>query len=713
MRMNEFALTGAATRSPKRGARRRTGIRSGIVGMVVALSTLLALPGAFGNTSDASEESEFTETVIYERGQAGYFCFRIPAIVQTEPGTLLAFAEARKDSCGDSGDIDTVVRRSDDAGATWGPIEIVHDAGSGTAGNPTPVVDAESGRIALITTYNPATNHNLRIPFLQLSQDDGHTWSEPEDISGEISDPTWQKWLATGPGAGIQLTAGPHAGRMVIGMNHEGYLRGGKEDYFSGANLAYSDDGGLTWTRGAIDQPSPSYLKPQELNLAELPDGRILISARDQHGSAPGNRALTTSSDGGESFDAPFETNPDLDTPVSQGAITSFVDSNGNDRVLFTSASHPRTRKVMSIRSSFDNGQNWQTWNQGRVVNWGNAGYSDIAAFSDGSLGMVYETGKEDPYRQIRFAHFNTAYLEGPKEPAPGIVVHPPGPRTPDLSPSAQVAYVRGEPEVVPGVHGNAVEFNSKPGDEGLDDRVDIPYSSEIDLKDSDFTISTWFRYGDVNRDQTLVWGYHMGSGLPGLWVRAEPQRNRIRALLGTETGDGSLQSSDSYNDLMWHHLAFTRSQGTIDLWIDGELAAKDTAPAGSITRDGELLGIDGFFLGQRLDGVNQLSGALDDFRIYTRGLSESEIVALAGGSYLLDTDDDLLLHLPLDHIDNTAPDPSPDPSPGNNPTPEPEPSTDLTSDPSSAPEPTATLELRPTKPHRNVVGLPSTGIDA
>lgn len=159
MRMNEFALTGAATRSPKRGARRRTGIRSGIVGMVVALSTLLALPGAFGNTSDASEESEFTETVIYERGQAGYFCFRIPAIVQTEPGTLLAFAEARKDSCGDSGDIDTVVRRSNDAGATWGPIEIVHDAGSGTAGNPTPVVDAESGRIALITTYNPATNH--------------------------------------------------------------------------------------------------------------------------------------------------------------------------------------------------------------------------------------------------------------------------------------------------------------------------------------------------------------------------------------------------------------------------------------------------------------------------------------------------------------------------------------------------------------------------
>src|SRR5699024_3642328 len=125
----------------------------------------------------------------------------------------------------------------------------------------------------------------------------------------DIMDPSWQKWFAVGPGGGLQLEHGPHAGRMVIGLNHEGYIFG-SESHETGASLAYSDDGGLTWQRGAQADFVPEELKPQELSLAELPDGQILVSAREQHGSAEGNRAFATSSDGGESFDGTFETDP-------------------------------------------------------------------------------------------------------------------------------------------------------------------------------------------------------------------------------------------------------------------------------------------------------------------------------------------------------------------------------------------------------------------
>lgn len=637
--------------------RRQSGIRSALatlaLGALAATMAVTPASAAPGDPTGADEEPRFTEDLLFERGQEGYFCFRIPAVVETNDGTLLAFAEGRRSSgCDDSGDIDTVLRRSHDGGNTWGPIEVVFDAGVDTAGNPTPVVDAETGRIALITTHNPALNHNLRTPYLQYSEDDGVSWSEPEDISDDIMDPSWEKWFATGPGAGLQLEHGVHAGRMVIGMNHEGYIFG-SETHETGASLAYSDDGGLTWQHGAQADFDPEELKPQELSLAELPDGEVLVSARDQHGVAEGNRAFGTSSDGGETFDGTFETNPDLATPVTQGAITSFVDDQGRDRVLYSGESHPRAREVLSIRSSFDGGDTWQTWEEGRVVNWGNAAYSDLLVRSDDSLALIYETGQEDAYQEIRLAQFNSAYLDSPNEEAPGVIEHPAGPTTPDVSPSENTAYVRGEPHIVEGVHDAAFEFDLAPGEGEFDDRVDVPYGPDVDLDDSDFTYSTWFRYGEENHGQVLMWAYHMGSGLPGLWVRAEPGSDRIRAMLGTETGDLTLTSDGSYNDQEWHHLAMTRNADTVQLWVDGESVAEGATPQGSITRGGELLGIDGFFLGQRLDGINRLAGALDDIRLYDVALSSAEIRSLADGETVLAADDDLRLHLPLDEVED------------------------------------------------------------
>ena len=82
-----------------------------------------------------------TGDAVFRKGENGVHTYRIPAIVQTKAGTVLAFAEARHNSGSDTGDIDLVLKRSTDGGKTWGPIITVWDDAENVCGNPSPVVD--------------------------------------------------------------------------------------------------------------------------------------------------------------------------------------------------------------------------------------------------------------------------------------------------------------------------------------------------------------------------------------------------------------------------------------------------------------------------------------------------------------------------------------------------------------------------------------------
>src|SRR5690349_23165919 len=82
---------------------------------------------------------------VYRAGEGGYQSYRIPALIDTKKGTLLAFCEGRKNSAADSGDIDLLLRRSFDGGKTWGPVQTIADIGTDTIGNPTPVLERRSG----------------------------------------------------------------------------------------------------------------------------------------------------------------------------------------------------------------------------------------------------------------------------------------------------------------------------------------------------------------------------------------------------------------------------------------------------------------------------------------------------------------------------------------------------------------------------------------
>src|SRR5262245_32508831 len=98
------------------------------------------------------------ESVVFSSGKDGYHTFRIPAVIVSKKGTVLAFCEGRKNSRSDTGDIDLVLKRSFDNGATWQPMHVVADFGADTIGNPCPVVDQKTGIIWLPLTKNLGTD---------------------------------------------------------------------------------------------------------------------------------------------------------------------------------------------------------------------------------------------------------------------------------------------------------------------------------------------------------------------------------------------------------------------------------------------------------------------------------------------------------------------------------------------------------------------------
>ncbi|MDX6348603.1 MAG: sialidase [Streptomyces sp.] len=349
-----------------------------------------------------------------------YASFRIPAIVVTKKGTLLAFAEGRRDSAADTGDIEIVMRRSVDKGKTWHVLKKVADHKTNTAGNPVPIVTS-TGRIVLVHVRNAAAAAeklittgvigplNGRRIWVQHSDDDGVTWSTPREITSSVKQPTW-RWYATGPGHGIQLKHGKHAGRIVVAANHSVQPTGedtGAERKYNAGHGIYSDDLGETWHIGYLDEtPDDSWINVNESTAAELPDGRVYISARN-HSDAPGNRAEAYSSDGGVTLDEPFRPQPGIVTPVVEGSLLHLGTP---DVLLYSGPGDPDRRAVMTIRASHDQGVTWKTVH---TVDRLPAAYSDLVRIDKDTVGLLYETGKASANETITFRRIPVSELTG------------------------------------------------------------------------------------------------------------------------------------------------------------------------------------------------------------------------------------------------------------------------------------------------------------
>ncbi|WP_198663319.1 sialidase family protein [Jiangella endophytica] len=608
----------------------------------VVLALSLALPAgvlAAQDPADAAPPASVRQTVVFESGTEGYDTFRIPAIVRSEAGTLLAFAEGRVGGGGDTGDIDLVLRRSHDNGRTWGPLQVVGDNGPNVFGNPTPVVDPATGDIVLLSTHNAGdaseaaimrgevTPEQSRRVFVQRSADDGASWSAARDLTAATKLPEW-RWYATGPVHAIALEHGEHRGRLVAAANHStspapGSSDTGQEAKYYGAHSLYSDDGGLTWRLGDIDTPLTGIVNPNENTVTELSDGTLYFNARDQNGTGVGTRAVTTSSDGGETFDAPYELEPSIVTPVVQGSVLRLPRL--GDRLVYSGPANPAARRTLQLRYSPDAGA---TWTDGLVLHDGPAAYSDVVEAGGRTLGVLYENGDAGAYERITFARVPQAQLD--RGLAPVVT-------TSDASGGGRDGVVGGAPAVVAdGAVGSALRLAA------AGDHVAVPRSEPLDVGDGPFTAAGWFRTGTA-ADQALLWAYNTGSGRSQWWIRLEPGSNRIRALVDTDLGAGTLSAPGSFADGAWHHVALTRGAEGLALYVDGVLAASAGPVAGSVTTDATV----GLHLGQRPDAANQLVGDLDDVWLLGRAASADEVAALASGG----TVPDALVHLPLDSL--------------------------------------------------------------
>ncbi|NNE34179.1 MAG: exo-alpha-sialidase [Rhodothermales bacterium] len=372
------------------------------------------------------QSSPLTEQQIFVNGEDGYECFRIPAIVRSTDGSLLAFAEGRVNGCNDFGDVDIVLKSSIDDGESWSDIRVVANNDTMQVGNPGPVVDSldpryPDGRVFLFFNSGIASEHETRLGkglrevHFVTSIDDGRSWSDPTNITESVHRPKrpdlnpaynfaedWRSYAIT-PGHALQLTHASNYGRILVPANHSaGDPRDRFDEYRSHA--FFSDDHGSTWHLSeSVDVPSSN-----EAIAAELEDGTVMQNIREQSGRQR-KRLVAISSDGGATWDSTyFDAN--LPGPVCQASILSIGPFEGSPALLFSNPASTDTREMMTIRVSRDNGL---TWPFARVIRTGPSAYSDLVEQANGRIGLLYEHGNEGG---IHYARVNLDWLLSDKE---------------------------------------------------------------------------------------------------------------------------------------------------------------------------------------------------------------------------------------------------------------------------------------------------------
>jgi sialidase-1 len=301
-----------------------------------------ALPGAPPAPPPGPEFAD-----VFAAGRDGFPSIRIPAVVVTRAGTVLAFAEGRAVAA-DQAKNKMILKRSRDGGRTWGKAAVIADAGERSLNNPCAVVERASGRVLLMYQSYPAgvaersgrlrpghEGDSIVRTFLITSDDDGASWSPPVDLTRSTKRPEAVTTIAGGPGIGIQLRHGPHAGRILIPFNEGPY---GLWNIYA----VFSDDGGKTWAMG---DPAPGGLIPDgkggrastvnEAQLVELKDGSVRFNVRRMAGT--GFRKTCVSTDGGRTWSRVGDVPEQVD-PRCMASVLRYTDpaDGAKRRILFS-----------------------------------------------------------------------------------------------------------------------------------------------------------------------------------------------------------------------------------------------------------------------------------------------------------------------------------------------------------------------------------------
>ncbi|EAR02602.1 sialidase family protein [Maribacter sp. HTCC2170] len=355
------------------------------------------------NTRDLSKDSSNVTTPFYS-GLNGYYSYRIPTLIKSKKA-VIAFAEGRKNSTSDFGNIDLVYRRSLNKGKTWQPIQILVDEDTIAVQNPVPIYVKSQNKIVLLFNITPQSEHdilnkdyepkNQRRALVIHSVDDGKTWSTPKDITKDVKLPHW-RWHAIGPVHGIELKQSPHKGRLVAPVAIS--IEKGNKAYCMA--LIYSDDQGENWKIGAIDNNLTDTVQSNETTIVELNDGSIYVNTRDHlGGSKEKNRGETYSIDGGLSFSQPIVESSKFPSPIVQSALLRWgSNQHGKQNLLLFSTPSNRDKRVnLILMASSDEAKTWKSIIK---VHNGFSAYSDMVKLNKNILGVIYET---DNYKKIKF----------------------------------------------------------------------------------------------------------------------------------------------------------------------------------------------------------------------------------------------------------------------------------------------------------------------
>jgi sialidase-1 len=371
-----------------------TGVFCGLLWLGVNASAFAA---------EAGNKGILLRTDVFAKGVDGYNTYRIPTMVVTAKGTLLLFVEGRKDSRRDSGDIDMLLKRSEDGGKTWSKQMVLLDEGPGRVGNSCAIVERNGKTVHLLFTRGGGECF-----FHTKSSDEGKTWSKLVASSDRPDQKEYKKtnFLKDFGGSPVQIGAGPVHGMhtktgRLIAPSYIGRTVDGKR--VGNCTTIYSDDGGKTWRPGGL---VPNNLAGGECTMVIRSDGSYLMNMR----VGAGYRAISTSSDRGVTWSKAV-LDKALPEPSCQGSLIRLNDKEilfSNPAVHWTGAFAIWSRRNLTLRLSKDDGK---TWPHARCLNEGLAGYSDIAVTKDGRIFCVFENGTNDYCDKISVVQVDRKWL--------------------------------------------------------------------------------------------------------------------------------------------------------------------------------------------------------------------------------------------------------------------------------------------------------------